>query len=42
MHKHEFGRTGIEVQVIRMGTWMIEGNQDIERRAVEAMRLGLV
>lgn len=41
MHKHEFGWTGIEVQVIRLGTWMIEGNQDIERRAVEAMRLGL-
>ncbi|HWB85211.1 MAG TPA: aldo/keto reductase [Bryobacteraceae bacterium] len=38
--KH-FGRTGVEVPVIGQGTWMIEGDTNKERRAIEALRLGL-
>ena len=36
-----FGWTGEPVPVIGQGTWMIEGSRDAERRAVEALRLGL-
>ncbi|HET6809288.1 MAG TPA: aldo/keto reductase [Nitrososphaera sp.] len=41
MHKRNFGWTGVKVPVIGMGTWMIEGPQEVERRAIEALRLGL-
>ena len=46
MLKRKFGWTGAEVPMIGMGTWMIEGDnrdrdRDTERRAVEALRLGL-
>jgi diketogulonate reductase-like aldo/keto reductase len=40
--RRKFGWTGLDVPVIGMGTWMIEGrSRDAERRAVEALRLGL-
>jgi diketogulonate reductase-like aldo/keto reductase len=40
--RRKFGWTGIDVPVIGMGTWMIEGrSKDAERRAIEALRLGL-
>lgn len=38
----KFGWTDLDVPVIGMGTWMIEGrSRDAERRAVEALQLGL-
>jgi diketogulonate reductase-like aldo/keto reductase len=40
--RRKFGWTGLDVPVIGMGTWMIEGrSRDPERRATEALRLGL-
>jgi diketogulonate reductase-like aldo/keto reductase len=41
MLKHKFGWTDVEVPVIGQGTWMIEGDIETERLAVEALRLGL-
>lgn len=41
MVKKPFGWTGMEVAVIGQGTWMIEGSREAERRAIEALRLGL-
>lgn len=42
MLRRKFGWTGLDVPVIGMGTWMIEGrSRDVERRAIEALRLGL-
>ena len=42
MLRRKFGWTGLDVPVIGMGTWMIEGrSRDADRRAIEAMRLGL-
>ena len=41
MFRKPFGWTGIEVPVIGQGTWMIEGSREAERRAVDALRLGL-
>ena len=41
MDKRNFAWTGVKVPVIGMGTWMIEGPQEVERRAIEALRLGL-
>jgi diketogulonate reductase-like aldo/keto reductase len=40
--RRKFGWTGLDAAVIGMGTWMIEGrSRDAERRAIEALRLGL-
>jgi diketogulonate reductase-like aldo/keto reductase len=40
--RRKFGWTGLDVPVIGMGTWMIEGrSRDSEKRAIEALRLGL-
>jgi diketogulonate reductase-like aldo/keto reductase len=40
--RRKFGWTGLDVPVIGMGTWMIEGrSRDAERQAIEALRLGL-
>jgi diketogulonate reductase-like aldo/keto reductase len=40
--RRKFGWTGLDVPVIGMGTWMIEGrSREAERRAIEALRLGL-
>jgi diketogulonate reductase-like aldo/keto reductase len=40
--RRKFGWTGLDVPVIGMGTWMIEGrSRDAERRAIEALHLGL-
>ncbi|HET6808106.1 MAG TPA: aldo/keto reductase [Nitrososphaera sp.] len=42
MLRRKFGWTGLDVPVIGMGTWMIEGrSRDAERRAIDALRLGL-
>jgi diketogulonate reductase-like aldo/keto reductase len=41
MLKRKFGWTDVEVPVIGQGTWMIEGDLETERLAVEALRLGL-
>lgn len=42
MLRRKFGWTGLDVPVIGMGTWMIEGrSRDADRRAIEALRLGL-
>jgi diketogulonate reductase-like aldo/keto reductase len=40
--RRKFGWTGLDVPVIGMGTWMIEGrSREAELRAIEALRLGL-
>jgi diketogulonate reductase-like aldo/keto reductase len=40
--RRKFGWTGLDVPVIGMGTWMIEGtSRDAERRAIEGLHLGL-
>jgi diketogulonate reductase-like aldo/keto reductase len=40
--RRKFGWTGLDVPVIGMGTWMIEGrSSDSESRAIESLRLGL-
>jgi diketogulonate reductase-like aldo/keto reductase len=41
MIKRNFGWTGVRVPVIGLGTWMIDGPQEVERRPIEALRLGL-
>ncbi len=41
MISRDFGWTGVKVPVIGMGTWMIDGPQEVERRAIEALRFGL-
>ena len=41
MIKRPFGWTNVEVPVIGQGTWMIEGDPDREKRAVQTLRLGL-
>ena len=41
MIKRKFSWAGIHVPVIGQGTWMIEGSREVEKRAVEALRLGL-
>jgi diketogulonate reductase-like aldo/keto reductase len=39
--KRNFGWTGVKVPKIGMGTWMVDGPPEDERRAIEALRLGL-
>jgi diketogulonate reductase-like aldo/keto reductase len=41
--RRKFGWTGLDVPMIGMGTWMIEGrrSKDAERQAIEALLLGL-
>jgi diketogulonate reductase-like aldo/keto reductase len=40
--RRNFGWTGLDVPVIGMGTWMIEGrSREAHREAIEALRLGL-
>ena len=41
MVKRKFGWTNVEVPIVGQGTWMIEGSQAQEQRAVAALRLGL-
>lgn len=41
MTRRPFGWTGVDVPVIGQGTWMMEGSREAERRAIEALRLGL-
>ena len=41
METKAFGWTGVQVPVIGQGTWMIEGSRAVERRSVDALRLGL-
>ena len=41
MNKRKFGWTDVEVPIIGQGTWMIEGSQAQEQRAVAALQLGL-
>jgi diketogulonate reductase-like aldo/keto reductase len=41
METKAFGWTGVPVPVIGQGTWMIEGSRAVERRSVDALRLGL-
>jgi diketogulonate reductase-like aldo/keto reductase len=41
MIKRKFSWAGINVPVIGQGTWMIEGRREVEKHAVEALRLGL-
>ncbi len=41
MIKRIFGWTNVEVPVIGQGTWMMEGDHDTERRAVETLGRGL-
>lgn len=41
MPEKAFGWTGVAVPVVGQGTWAIEGSRETERRAIEALRLGL-
>jgi diketogulonate reductase-like aldo/keto reductase len=41
MTTRKFSWAGINVPVIGQGTWMMEGSREVEKRAVEALRLGL-
>lgn len=42
LFRRKFGWTSLDVPVIGMGTWMIEGrSKDAERQAIQALRLGL-
>lgn len=41
LFKRNFGWTSVKVPLIGQGTWMIEGDHDIESQAVKTLRLGL-
>ena len=41
MITREFGWTKVQVPVIGQGTWMIEGNREAERNAIEALQAGI-
>jgi diketogulonate reductase-like aldo/keto reductase len=41
MLNRNFGWTGVKVPVIGMGTWNTDGSQEVERRSLDALRLGL-
>jgi len=39
--QRKFGWTGVSVPVIGQGTWNIEGSREAERRAIDALRVGI-
>ena len=41
MIQRKFGWTGVDVPIIGQGTWMIEGDSEVESRAIQTLRLGL-
>ena len=41
MTQRPFGWTTAQVPVIGQGTWMIEGSAEAERRAIDALRVGI-
>jgi len=41
MITRKFGWTNVQVPVIGQGTWMIEGNREAERSAIEALQAGI-
>ncbi|MDQ3835794.1 MAG: aldo/keto reductase [Thermoproteota archaeon] len=42
MSRRKFGWTGLDVSVIGMGTWMLEGrSREADKKAIEALQLGL-
>jgi diketogulonate reductase-like aldo/keto reductase len=41
MLSKKFGWTGVDIPVIGQGTWMIEGNSEKEKRAIETLKIGL-
>lgn len=41
MIQRKFGWTGVDVPIIGQGTWMIDGDSEVESRALQTLRLGL-
>lgn len=41
MIQRKFGWTGVDVSIIGQGTWMIDGDSEVESRALQTLRLGL-
>jgi diketogulonate reductase-like aldo/keto reductase len=41
MIERKFGWTDIDVPIIGQGTWMIEGDSEIESRSIQTLKLGL-
>ncbi len=41
MLERELGRTGVRIPALGQGTWRIGGGTDEDRRAIEALRLGI-
>jgi diketogulonate reductase-like aldo/keto reductase len=41
MIERKFGWTGVDVPIIGQGTWMIDGDSEVESRAIQTLRLGL-
>ncbi|HEU4481830.1 MAG TPA: aldo/keto reductase [Nitrososphaeraceae archaeon] len=41
MIQRKFGWTGVDVPIIGQGTWMIDGDSEVELRALQTLRLGL-
>lgn len=41
MIQRKFGWTGVDVPIIGQGTWMIDGDSEVESRAIQTLRLGL-
>ncbi|HEU5462223.1 MAG TPA: aldo/keto reductase [Nitrososphaeraceae archaeon] len=41
MIQRKFGWTGVDVSIIGQGTWMIDGDSEVESRAIHTLRLGL-
>ena len=40
-YRKQFGWTGVDVPIIGQGTWMIDGDSEVESRALQTLRLGL-